>query len=186
VSPVNGTVDAIIDVDLVGTAHFLEIFGATIAPGGSAVVIASMAAVLFPPMEADFDRALATTPAAALGDYAHSRIEEFPNPGHAYAVAKQANVARVAAAAKTWGARGATVNAISPGVISTAMGRAELASENGEVMRMLVDGSATRRLGTPEDIAAAAEFLLSPAASFITGTNLLVDGGVCSTIRFGG
>jgi hypothetical protein len=63
VSPVNGTVDAIIDVDLVGTAHFLEIFGATIAPGGSAVVIASMAAVLFPPMEADFDRALATTPA---------------------------------------------------------------------------------------------------------------------------
>jgi NAD(P)-dependent dehydrogenase (short-subunit alcohol dehydrogenase family) len=66
------------------------------------------------------------------------------------------------------------------------MGRAELASENGEVMRMLVDGSATRRLGTPEDIAAAAEFLLSPAASFITGTNLLVDGGVCSTIRFGG
>jgi NAD(P)-dependent dehydrogenase (short-subunit alcohol dehydrogenase family) len=186
VSPVNGTVESILAVDLVGTAFVLEAFGEVIAAGGSGVVIASMAAAMFPALEADFDRALATTPAADLGAYATSRLDQFPNPGHAYAFAKQANIARVAAAAKSWGARGATINAISPGVIATAMGRAELASENGEVMRMLVDGSATRRLGTPEDIATAAEFLLSPAASFITGTNLLVDGGVCASIRFGG
>lgn len=186
VSPVNGTVESIIAVDLVGTAYFLEAFGEVIAPAGSAVVIASMAAVMLPPIAADLDRALATTPAAALGEYAHSQLDQFPNPGHAYAVAKQANIARVAAAAKSWGSRGATVNAISPGVISTAMGRAELTSENGAIMRMFVDGSATGRIGTPEDIAATAEFLLSPAASFITGTNVLVDGGVCASLRFGG
>jgi NAD(P)-dependent dehydrogenase (short-subunit alcohol dehydrogenase family) len=186
VSPVNGSVEAIIAVDLVGTAFVLEAFGPVMTAGGSGVVIASMAAAMFPPLEPTFDRTLATTPAADLAAYVATEIDQFANPGLAYAIAKQANIARVAAAATSWGERGATINAISPGVISTVMGRDELAGENGEVMRLLIDGSATKRVGTPEDIAAAAEFLLSPSASFVTGTNLLVDGGVCASIRFAG
>ena len=49
----------------------------------------------------------------------------------------------------------------------------------------MVEASGTGRLGTPDDIAAAVEFLLSPAASFITGVDLLVDGGAVAAVRTG-
>ena len=100
-------------------------------------------------------------------------------------IAKRANQIRVAAAAGTWGERGARINSISPGVISTAMGRLELDSESGALMRAMVENSGLRRLGTPEDIAAATEFVLGPSASFVTGTDLLVDGGVVAAITTG-
>ena len=50
-------------------------------------------------------------------------------------------------------------------------------------MRALVDGSALRRTGTPHDIAGVVEFLLSPRAAYITGTDVLVDGGVIASLR---
>lgn len=186
VSPVDSSVEAILAVDLVGTAWVLEAFGQVIGAGGSAVVITSMAAALFPPAEAEVDRAFACTLAADLGRLVAEQAGRFTDPGTTYAIAKQANIGRVAAEALRWGARGARVNAISPGVISTAMGRAELDGPSGEVMRMLIDRSAARRLGTPEDIADAAAFLLGPHASYVTGTNLLVDGGVCAGVRYPG
>jgi meso-butanediol dehydrogenase / (S,S)-butanediol dehydrogenase / diacetyl reductase len=83
------------------------------------------------------------------------------------------------------GSSGCRVNSISPGVIATAMGRRELAGPSGDSMRYMVNGSGVRRVGTPDDIAAATEFLLSPAASFITGIDLLVDGGVVAAVRTG-
>jgi NAD(P)-dependent dehydrogenase (short-subunit alcohol dehydrogenase family) len=104
----------------------------------------------------------------------------------AYPFAKRANVIRVAAAAKSWGRRGARINSISPGIISTAMGRLELDSENGQMMRAMVKSSGSGRLGTPDDIGAAAELLLGPLAAFITGIDLLVDGGVIAALRTGG
>ncbi|MBF6349954.1 SDR family oxidoreductase [Nocardia flavorosea] len=75
------------------------------------------------------------------------------------------------------------MNSISPGVISTAMGQDELAGESGARMRQMVESSPTGRVGTAEDIAAAAAFLLDPVSSFVTGTDLLVDGGVVATVR---
>lgn len=63
------------------------------------------------------------------------------------------------------------------------MGQAELAGPHGEGMRAMVAMSGTGRLGTPDDIAAAVEFLGSERASFITGTDLLVDGGVVAAVR---
>jgi NAD(P)-dependent dehydrogenase (short-subunit alcohol dehydrogenase family) len=50
-------------------------------------------------------------------------------------------------------------------------------------MRAMIHASGSGRAGTPDDIAAAVEFLVSPAASFITGTDLLVDGGVVAAMR---
>jgi len=72
---------------------------------------------------------------------------------------------------------------ISPGVIATAMGQAELSGPFGDIMRQMIEMSPTGRLGTAHDIAAAVEFLVSPAASFITGIDLRVDGGVVAAMR---
>lgn len=115
-------------------------------------------------------------------------LEEFAKviaPGAAYSIAKRGNQVRVQAASKAWGARGARINSISPGVISTPMGQEELAGESGAGMRVMVEGSGTGRLGTPNDIANATAFLLSDEASFVTGTDLLVDGGTVAGVRSG-
>ena len=65
------------------------------------------------------------------------------------------------------------------------MSMAELADSAGESMRAMISGSAAGRLGTAEDIAAAVDFLTGPHAGYITGTDLLVDGGVIAAHRNG-
>ncbi|MCX4091354.1 SDR family oxidoreductase [Nocardia sp. alder85J] len=181
-SPTQAPADRILHVDLLGVAVVLEEFAPVIAPGGAGVVIASMAGHMAPGLlTADQEKQLATVPAAEL--LALAALDGVDNPGHAYSLAKRANVLRVQAAAGAWGARGGRINSISPGVISTPMGQQELEGESGTHMRALVDMSPTKRLGTPDDIAAAAVFLLDSQSAFITGTDLLVDGGVVATIR---
>jgi NAD(P)-dependent dehydrogenase (short-subunit alcohol dehydrogenase family) len=130
----------------------------------------------------DVLHALATTPTDALRALP-SLDPAAMDPGTAYGVAKRANHVRVQAASIAWGRRGGRVCSISPGIISTPMGEAELAGPFGEFMRSMVQMSGTQRIGTPDDIAAAAEFLVSPAASFVTGTDLLVDGGVIAALN---
>jgi NAD(P)-dependent dehydrogenase (short-subunit alcohol dehydrogenase family) len=182
-SPQQASAEAVLAVDLLGVALMIDEFGRVIEPGGAAVVIASMAGHMQPALDPAVVRQLASVPAEdLLGLEACSTITSSQM---AYPFAKRANQIRVAAAAASWGERGARINSISPGVISTAMGRLELSSESGTLMRAMVDNSGLRRLGTPEDIAAAAEFLLGPSASFITGTDLLVDGGVIGAIQSG-
>lgn len=185
VSPVQASVEAILSVDLHGTALVIDAFGQVIASGGSGVLIASMAAYVFPAPSADVERQLAFTPSSELLALEAVQPARFGNSAEAYALAKQANNIRVAACSKSWGERGASLNAISPGIISTEMGREELEGENGAIMRHMIDSSGSGRVGTPDDVASAAEFLLSPVASFITGASLLVDGGVHAAMRFG-
>jgi NAD(P)-dependent dehydrogenase (short-subunit alcohol dehydrogenase family) len=184
-SPVQAAADKVIAVDLLGVAHMLDAFGPVIAPGGAGVVIASMAAHLLPPGPDDDEATLALVAVADLAAQPSVQQAAAGDPGLAYAFAKRTAVARVRAAAVPWGRRGARVNSISPGVIATGMGHAELEGPSGEVMRQMVASSGTGRLGTADDIAAAAEFLLSPRAAFITGTDLLVDGGVVAAFRSG-
>ena len=182
-SPVQASTEAILRVDLLGAALVLDEFARVVAPGGAGVVVASMAAHMSGELPAEREKALASTPTRELLQLPFLEPGAVGDPGSAYALAKRANVLRVQASAAAWGERGARVNSISPGVISTPMGQQELAGETGEQMRAMVGMSATKRLGTPEDIAAAAAFLLDPGSGFITGTDLLVDGGVVPAVR---
>lgn len=182
-SPQQAPTAAILSVDLLGVALVVDAFAEVIAPGGAGVVISSMSAHMGPAQSPEVQKELALAPAEALLNLPVVSEENIANAGHAYMLSKQANQYRVRAASKTWGARGARINSISPGVISTKMGQQELQGESGAGMRAMIEGSGTGRIGTPDDIAAAVEFLLSDAASFITGTDLLVDGGAVAAIK---
>lgn len=177
-----GTAD-VLRVDLYGVAVVLEEFGKVIAARGAGLVIASMAGHMLGRLPADHERALALTPADQLLSLPFLGPDTVNDPGYAYSIAKQANIVRVAAESVRWGRRGARLNSVSPGVISTAMGRDELSGPHGQGMRAMVEGSGTGRMGTAADIAGAAAFLLGDDASFVTGTDLLVDGGVVAAIR---
>ncbi|MEW2359648.1 SDR family oxidoreductase [Spirillospora sp. NPDC029432] len=182
-SPVQAPIPAILAVDLLGVALVLEEFGRVVAAGGAGLVISSMAGHMHPPLPSEQAVRLATAPADELLSLPVCAESRFGDSGAAYSFAKHASQLRVQAASTTWGARGARVNSISPGVITTPMGRAELDGEHGAGMRMMIESSNAGRAGTPADIAAAAEFLLGPAAGFISGTDLLVDGGVTAAVR---
>ncbi len=183
-SPAQATPAEIVRVDLVGTAHVLDAFGRVIGAGGAGVCIASMAGTMAS-LPAEFEQQLASTPTRELMELPGLSPAAVSDSQTAYVIAKRANQLRVQVAAATWGARGARVNSVSPGIIATAMGEVELAGPAGDVMRAMIAGSATGRIGTPEDIAAAVEFLVGPDSSFVTGTDLLVDGGVVASLRDG-
>ncbi len=87
----------------------------------------------------------------------------------------------VQAEAVRLGPVGARACSVSPGVIDTAMGRQEAASQ--PFMDVLVERTPLGRMGRPEELAAVVAFLLSDEASFLTGTDVLVDGGVCAALR---
>lgn len=182
VSPVQAPTAAVLNVDLLGVALMLEEFGRVIAAGGAGVVISSMAGHFAAPFDPADERALATTPPDELLELPF--IDADAAAGSSYTLAKRGNHFRVQAASVSWGARGARINSVSPGVISTPMGQEELAGDSGTGMRAMIAASATRRVGTPDDIADAVAFLLGPASSFISGTDLLVDGGAVAGVRY--
>jgi NAD(P)-dependent dehydrogenase (short-subunit alcohol dehydrogenase family) len=179
---VQATPAEIVAIDVVGTARVLDAYEPYVEPGTVAVCIASMAGTMTP-MDGQALELLATTPTDRLSALAlldPARLDA----GSAYGIAKRANQARVEAASVVWGRRGGRVVSVSPGVVATPMGRAELAGPFGDVMRAMVEASGTGRIGTADDIAAVVEFLVSPGASFISGTDVLVDGGVVAAMRY--
>ncbi|WP_394554777.1 SDR family oxidoreductase [Agromyces sp. MMS24-JH15] len=186
-SPAQAPLDAVLRVDLVGVALVIEAFGAVVAPGGAGVVISSSSSYLQPPFSPEEQAAIRTSTPEQLVELPFFSAEALHHhAGLAYGKAKLANRIQVQeASAGSWGARGARINTISPGIISTKMGRQELDTPSGAFMRAMVDNSGTGRLGTPSDIADAATFLLGGQASFVTGIDLLVDGGAVAGVATG-
>jgi NAD(P)-dependent dehydrogenase (short-subunit alcohol dehydrogenase family) len=184
-SPNMAAADRILAVDLLGSALVLEEFGNVVAAGGAGLVISSMAGHMPPPLPADVDHALANTPADELLKLPALQPSAVPDPGTAYALSKRANHLRIQAECLRWAERGARVNSISPGIIMTAMAQKEMASPIGAAYRAMLAASAAKRVGTPEEIASAAAYLLGPDAGFVTGSDLLIDGGVIAALRAG-
>lgn len=185
VSPVQATTERVLHVDLLGTAYVLEEFGKVIAAGGSGLVIASMAGHMGDGYSKEIEHALAYTPTAGLLDQPFLAPEAVGNSGAAYTLAKRGNALRVQAEAVTWGARGARLNCLSPGIISTPLAQDETSGPNAAGYRRMIDTSAAGRMGNPSEIADIAAYLLGPDGAFITGSDLLIDGGVIAAIRAG-
>lgn len=179
-SPTQATSERVLEVDMLGTDYVLDAFAGLATDGTVAVCIASMAGYMAG-LAPDRELALATVATDDLLETVGS-VEGF-DFGTTYCIAKRVNQLRVERAAATWGKRGGRVVSISPGIISTPMGRQELEQGAREQMQAQLDMSAVPRIGTAEDIAAAVEWLASPAASFVTGCDLRVDGGVTAAIH---
>jgi len=180
VSPVQASPQRIVAVDVIGTALVLDHFLNWAESGTVMVCIASMAGYVAATTR-ELDLAFATTPTHGLGALAAFDPHQL-DAASAYSLAKRANHVRVRAAARAWGAKGARVVSVSPGIISTAMGRSELEGPSGDLIRTMIDTAPIRRIGTADDVAAAVEFLASDQASFITGVDLVVDGGATAVL----
>ena len=185
VSPNMAPPERVLAVDLYGSAVVFEEFRRVIAPGGAGLIISSMAGHMAAPLSKEDDHALAFTPADELLALPVLSGEAIPNSMVAYIVSKQANHVRVQAESIKWGERGTRVNSISPGIIATPLAQHELNSPIGDVYRGMIAASPSKRMASPDEVAAAAAYLLGPDAGFITGSDLLMDGGVIAAMHAG-
>ena len=184
-SPVQASTQQVLHVDLFGTAAVLQEFGRIIAPGGAGVVISRMAGHMWAPYAPEVEHALAYTPTSELLALPFLAPEQVGDSGAAYGLSKRGNALRVQAEAVTWGRRGARINCISPGIILTPLARDEMSGPASEGYRHMIEASAAGRVGTPDEIADLAAFLLGSQAGFITGADFLADGGVVASLRAG-
>lgn len=183
VSAATATVEQIMAVDLLGTAHVIDAFEPVAAPGTALVCVASMAghvARLTPGQEA----ALATAATRDLLTLDVVREARDVAPVQAYILAKRANQVRVQAAAPAYNRRGARINTVSPGVIATPMSRAEREGAAGEHMMASLRACGIGRPGTPGELAEVVAFLTGPGALYLTGTDVLLDGGQAAWMRW--
>src|SRR5215217_1777208 len=185
VSPTRASPATIFEVDLYGTALVLEEFGNVIARGGAGVVIASQSGYRLPPLTVEENKALATTPVEQLLGLPFLQPDRVTDSLHAYQLAKRGNSLRVMAEAVRWGDRGARVNTISPGIVMTPLANDELTGPRGAGYRRMLELSPVGRGGTPDEVATVAALLMGPDGGFITGSDVLMDGGVTASWFFG-
>jgi NAD(P)-dependent dehydrogenase (short-subunit alcohol dehydrogenase family) len=105
-------------------------------------------------------------------------ISNHPQPQAAYNASKAAVITLTRSLAGEWASRGVRVNSVSPGYIRTPL--TELGMSKSEWSEVWLSQTPLGRLAEPEEIAAAVLYLASDAASFATGTNLVIDGGYTS------
>nr|WP_288892188.1 SDR family oxidoreductase [uncultured Blautia sp.] len=182
-SPNQASPEYILSLDMAGTGYAVDAFGKVMAEGGAGLIISSQTGYMYPiPNETELE--ILKTPTEKLMDVPFIK-ETAASSGLAYMIAKRVNHLQAQkAAATTWKERRARINTISPGVIVTPLAYDEFAAA-GEGYQQMIDASAAMRTGTSEEIAEAGAFLLGEHAKFITGTDLLIDGGVIAAIRTG-
>eukprot|EP00878_Enallax_costatus_P036624 GHUV01041147.1.p1 GENE.GHUV01041147.1~~GHUV01041147.1.p1 ORF type:complete len:125 (+),score=41.02 GHUV01041147.1:134-508(+) len=101
-----------------------------------------------------------------------------PTPIAMYAVSKTALLGLTKGLAAELGPEGINVNCVAPGIVPTKFSAALVADK--ELERAQVESTHMKRLGTPQDIAAAVAYLVSDDASYVTGETLVVAGGMSS------
>ncbi len=185
VSPSQAPIEAILKVDLYGTAVLLEEVGKVIAPGGVGVTISSQSGHRMPALTPEEDEQLACTPTEELLKLDFLQPENIRDTLHAYQLAKRCNEKRVMAEAVKWGEKGARINSISPGIIVTPLALDEFNGPRGDFYKNMFAKCPAGRPGTADEVANMAELLMSDKGAFITGADFLIDGGATASYFYG-
>jgi NAD(P)-dependent dehydrogenase (short-subunit alcohol dehydrogenase family) len=183
ISPTMANWRRVFEVDLVGTALLAEALRPLVTAGTAMVYFASMAPILgITTPHADADAALDAPLAPDLLDRIHTAVgPTIEDTGVAYSWAKRGVQRFAQQEARRLGPLGARICSVSPGIIDTPQGQQEAAAH--EYMDVLVGMTPLGRVGQPDELAAVVEFILSDDASFLTGVDILVDGGVCAAVH---
>lgn len=168
ISPEMGEKDRLLAINLDATIALVDAIRPLMAEGSAALLYASTAGHMpvTPELEALFEQPIPPEGTAAL-------VDRVPDSMAAYLLSKRAVRALVRREAKSFGERGARLISISPGLVDTVMTQGDV----NETTQYMLDVSAIPRKGDPEELAAVSVFLVSSKASFVTGTDLIVDGG---------
>ena len=178
-SPSLGDGPTVLRVNLCGPVLAADAFLPVMAPGSAALFISSMAAhivdvpkslmkILDDPLRPD------------LVERVTSELGGELSSAQAYQYSKAALIRLCQRRVTQWGERGLRILSLSPGLIATPMGATEFKNPAKIELYQL---SPLKREGTMIEIADAVEFLLSERASFISGTDLLVDGGITAAVK---
>lgn len=162
------------EVDLHGPERMVRALEDRVGDRTVGVILASMAAHMVPADPA-VDDILDDPLAASYFDRLAALGLDPDDPAFAYALSKRGVIRLVQRHAVAWGRRGARLVSVSPGIVATPMGALE--DERQPAMEGMVERSALGRRGTADEVAAVVSFLVSDEASFLTGTDVLVDGG---------
>jgi NAD(P)-dependent dehydrogenase (short-subunit alcohol dehydrogenase family) len=183
ISPTMADWRAVMNVDLVGSALLVDALTPLVTRGTAMVCFASMAAHLMASMADPATDAVLDDPLAPdfLDRLRAAAGESIEDPGIAYGQAKRGVQRLVRRSALAWGPEGGRINSMSPGLIDTPMGRQEF--EQQPAMAMMLEHTPLRREGTSEELAAVVAFLCSPEASYVSGTDVLVDGGAVAALE---
>ena len=152
---------------------------------GVGVTISSQSGHRMPALRPEEDELLACTPAEELLQLDILQLENIRDTLHAYQLAKRCNEKRVMAEAVKWGKRNARINSISPGIIVTPLAVDELNGPRGDFYKNMFANCPAGRPGTADEVANAAELLMSDKGAFITGADFLIDGGATASYFYG-
>ena len=183
-SPSMGDWHQIFSVNLIGTALTERACLELAFPGTAAVFVSSSAGHLAEPPPRAIVAVLDDPLTPGFFEELNEVIpKDEQTPLLAYRLSKWALNRMCRRRAAAWGAKGARIVSMSPGTIATPMGARELAGPSREVKLKLMEKLPIAREGTMVETADAIEFLASDKASYITGTDLLVDGGIVAATR---
>lgn len=185
VSPSQAPIEMILKVDLYGTAVLLEEVGKVIKEGGVGVTISSQSGHRMKQLTALEDEQLAITPTEELLSLDLLQVDNIQDTLHAYQLAKRCNEKRVMSEAVKWGQRGARVNSISPGIVVTPLAIDEFNGPRGDFYKNMFEKCPAGRPATADEVANVAELLVSEKGAFITGTDILIDGGATASYFYG-
>lgn len=185
VSPSQAPIEAILKVDLYGTAVLLEEVGKVIAPGGVGVTISSQSGHRMKQLTPEEDEQLACTPTEELLNLPLLQPANIRDTLHVYQLAKRCNEKRVMAQSVLWGEKGARINSISPGIIVTPLAIDEFNGPRGDFYKNMFAKCPAGRPGTADEVANVAELLMSGKGAFITGADFLIDGGATASYFYG-
>jgi len=180
-SPQAASPERILSVNLLGTEYVKEAFEPQLTQGSVGVVFASNAAY-YSPVPREIERDFALLPSDKLIDTA-KKVQGWDNGMGAYWLAKRCNQLRVESAAPRWGRLGARIVSISPGIFSTAMAHAE--QKMGSPIIETANATPMARLGNANEMGSLVEWVTGPAAGYLTGSDILMDGGYMAAARWG-